>query len=133
MGSMPLPYSPLAKEFDGLALCAMEYQHGDLFPGVDVVRAALNDDGSPMTRDEAFSAVSAAGRVISWLRGGNRVLVTCMQGRNRSGLVCALALCKGAGLSLDKAVEAIRAARGDGALRNPYFLRFLQDYCGRSR
>ena len=124
MGSMPVPYSSLYGHFDGLVLCACEYQcPAAFFPGVKVLSVSLNDDGSPMTRDEAFAAVGAAKNVVKWIESGMRVLVTCMQGRNRSGLVTALALCSGPWkMNPDQAISTVRAARGPTALSNGDFV-----------
>lgn len=124
MGSMPIPYSGLYKHFDGLVLCACEYQcPPGFFPGVEVLSVSLNDDGSPMKRSEAFAAVKAAKEVMAWIEAGKRVLVTCMQGRNRSGLVTALTLCHGPWkMRPDQAIAAIRAARGPSALSNDDFV-----------
>jgi protein-tyrosine phosphatase len=123
------------EHFDHLVLCAMEYQlEPALFPGVNVIHAPMNDDGSPMTVDEMRIAVRTAGQVIRHLVSKERVLVTCMQGRNRSGIVTALALCLGPPKnSPSQAVARIRAARGPGAMRNQDFLWFLQKYCTSER
>lgn len=132
MGAYPPPDSRPGRHFDCLVLCAREYVVPECFGDMQVASAALNDDGSPMTDDERRAAVRAAGTVIRWSAEGNRVLITCMQGRNRSGLVCALTLCKGpARMTPEQAVRAVRAARGETALVNPDFLRFLHAYCGR--
>ena len=133
MGGCPPPDFPVRRHFDCLVLSAREYQVPGLFPGVPAVRVALNDDGSPMTKEEGVEAVRAAGRTIRWLNDGLKVLVTCFAGRNRSGLVTALVLCKGMGASPDQAIAAIRKARGPEAFRNQYFEAFLRAYCGRSK
>ncbi len=130
IGSAPPIGWSVSQHFDCLVLSAMEYLPGPTcYPKVKTLTVALNDDGSPMRKDEMAAAVKAAGKVISWLAEGKRVLVTCHQGRNRSGLICALALCKGRGMSPGRAVRTVRAARGENALRNPYFVRFLNAYC----
>jgi len=130
MGDAP-PIGPgVAEHFDQLVLCAMEYQlNPAFFPGVDVVYAPMNDDGSPMTTDEMSIAVQTAGIVIRNLVQGRRVLVTCMQGRNRSGIVTALSMCMGPPQFLpSQAISRIRRARGPGAMQNTYFQRFLQKF-----
>lgn len=130
IGSAPPIGWVVSQHFDCLVLSAMEYLPGpSCWPKVETLTVPLNDDGSPMRREEMKDAVKTAGKVITWLREGKRVLVTCHQGRNRSGLICALALCKGQGMSPKRAVNTVRAARGPEALRNPYFLQFLSDYC----
>lgn len=132
MGGAPPVGPTVSRHFDALALCAVEYQVPNAFPGVETLAVPLNDDGSPMTRQEAKAAVAAAGQVISWLSSGKSVLVTCYMGLNRSGLVTAIALCKGPDpLRVNQAISLIREARGPGALRNDYFIQFLKEYCGR--
>jgi len=128
MGGWPPPGWRLASHFDCLALCAMEYQVPECFPGVQVIQAHLNDDGTPMRREEAYEAVRAATQVIKWLEQDLRVLVTCFAGRNRSGLVSGLALCRGpTAMNPAEAIRTIRSARGEGALSNPWFLKLLTD------
>jgi protein-tyrosine phosphatase len=131
IGSAPPIGTQVASKFDALVLAAMEYQCGECFPGVEVACAIMNDDGSPMTTEEKKEAVRTAGTVISWLSRGLRVLVTCRAGRNRSGLVVTLSLCKGPErMTPAQAIRAVRAVRGPGALSNADFVRFLYDYCG---
>jgi len=133
VGSAP-PIGPgVSRSFDCLVLAAMEYQLDPcFFRGAEVLAAPLNDDGSPITRGEMATAVTAAGRVIARLKAGRRVLVTCHMGRNRSGLIAALALCMGpARKSSEEAIAAVRAARGPAALSNGYFTWFLRAYCDR--
>jgi len=130
IGSAPPIGWTVGQYFDCLVLSAMEYPPGpSCFPNVDMLAVSMNDDGSPMQKSEMAEAVRAAGRVLSWLRSGKRVLVTCHAGLNRSGLICALVLCKGGKMSPTVAVETVRTARGPNALRNPYFLEFLDAYC----
>lgn len=135
MGSAPPIGFGVAKYFDHLLLCAKEYQlPPECFPGVEVLYAPMNDDGSPMTAEEMQIAVRTAGKVIRRLMDGRRVLSTCRQGRNRSGIIAALALCLGPPkLPPPKAVSTIRLARGPGALVNKDFLWFLSKYCGRGQ
>jgi len=131
MGGWPPPGYRVGESFDCLVLCAREYQIPECFGGVQVAQALLNDDGSPMAPGEREQAVAAAGRVIRWLGQGLRVLITCYAGRNRSGLVSAIALCRGpAAMAPEQAVRTVRAARGPDSLANPYFLEFLGQFCG---
>jgi len=129
MGGLPPIGTPVSEHFDCLVLAAMEYQCDWDYPGVEVVLAPLNDDGNPMTRDEMSHAVRAAGRVSRWLMERKSVLVTCRMGKNRSGLICALTLCCGpTGLTPEQAVSKIRAARGQNALGNRQFLKFIKEF-----
>lgn len=113
--------------FDAIVLCAEEYQPTD-FPGVRVLHVPL-DDARP-TPEEWLRANVAARDVASLLRAGKRVLVTCWQGRNRSGLVVALAL-RRMGMTGQQAVERVRSRRA-GALTNPHFVEAILRTRGRA-
>ena len=57
-------------------------------------------------------------------KSGDRVLIRCQAGLNRSGLVTALVLIK-EGYSPDQAIDLIRAKRGEDALCNSQFEQWL--------
>jgi protein-tyrosine phosphatase len=105
--------------FDVIVLAAMEYQP-DL-PGYRVLRAPL-DDGPPPDRATRTVIRGAARRVADHVRAGNRVLVTCWQGRNRSGVIAGLALVD---LGLSGAEAARRIRRTRNGLTNPHFLEMV--------
>jgi hypothetical protein len=128
IGSAPPIGRGVGKHFDCLVLCACEYQVPDCFPDIQVAQAIMDDCGNPMTNLERKEAVRAAGKTIRWLKEGLRVLVTCRQGRNRSGTVCGLSLMRGpAKMSSEQAIKTVRAARSN-ALGNPDFVKFLHAY-----
>ncbi len=133
VGDAPPPGPMVSKHFQCLVLCANEYQlDPTFFPGVEVIHAPMNDDGSPMTNTERKVAVITAGRVINRLAQGHRVLVTCRQGRNRSGLIACLAMSLGPPkLSAVESVNRLRYARGHQAMVNRDFQRFLSTYASR--
>ena len=120
-GSVPLDYD-LHGRFDAVVLCAREHQDV-VVPGVEVIHAPM-DDARP-SRAEIQIAWNAAKRVAKRVRRGQRVLVTCAMGWNRSGLVTGLTLIM-LGLSADAAVHVIRLARGSNALSNEYFVRVMR-------
>lgn len=126
------PARPLLVDFDTLVLCASEYQPDPgLFAIEDVICAPMDDSFTPVNRRHAGIAVRTARRVIDRLIQDKRVLVTCLAGRNRSGLVCALALCFGPPrMSPKEAVASVRACRGPHALANPFFVKFLEQLNG---
>jgi len=129
MGGAPSPFVRICDYFDGLALCAHEYQP-NCFPDVSIIRAPIRDDGSPMIRQEQIDAVKAAGKIIRLVNEDKRILVTCYAGMNRSGLVCAISLCKGPDkINVENAIELIRKARGEYALSNSDFVDFLRIFC----
>jgi hypothetical protein len=75
------------------------------------------------------AAHGVARYVADAVRGGERALVTCVQGRNRSAFVAALALQRLTGASGPEAADVVRAARqpdaGATVLVNPWFCALL--------
>jgi protein-tyrosine phosphatase len=118
-GSAP----PLAVRvpFDTIVLAAMEYQP-DL-PGYEVLRVPLDDGSAPDSQTRARIR-SASREVARRIRAGRRVLVTCWQGRNRSGVIAGLALVE---LGVPRVVAARRIRLLRNGLRNPHFLRMVTD------
>lgn len=119
-GSVPTGAS-LGHNFHTVVLAAEEWQDVPLF-GVEVVKAPL-DDAEPSPQD-LKTAHAAARVVVDRWRRGRHVLVTCAQGRNRSGFIVAMALMM-LGMDDGRAVRLIRAARGSTALSNKHFVRVL--------
>lgn len=103
--------------FDVIVLAAMEHQDIEL-PGYEVIRVPLDDSGPPPSYADRAIIRDTARRIARRVRAGKRVLVTCHQGRNRSGVLSALALVE-LGMPRQRAVERIQEFR-DG-LTNPYF------------
>jgi hypothetical protein len=127
IGSKPPIGRPLP--FDVLVLTAWEvikfypgYASPESFPGTRVLYVPLDDATIPLS--EATRALDAGRKVATYVRHGKRVLVTCNQGRNRSGLVTAFALMD-LGYPSTESVRRIRKARGDDALSNDFFVRLL--------
>jgi protein-tyrosine phosphatase len=114
--------------FQVLVLCAKELQpSASAYPGILVLHAPNDDrhvEHEPPTHQEIEIALRASCEVRRLLSLGKRVLVTCAQGRNRSGLVSGLVLVTN-GLSADEAVSLIRSKRRN-ALSNTHFVRCLQ-------
>lgn len=125
-GGKPPP-GPEVREcgFQVLVLTAEEYQpRGAEFPGVFVVHAPNDDAGTPITAAQWATAVRAAELVAKAVKKGERVLVTCYAGRNRSGLVSALSLHMLTGISGAEAARLVKAQR-EHALTNRWFLAAL--------
>jgi hypothetical protein len=111
---------------DVLVLAAEEHHPAaSCFRGVRVFYAALDDSGPPPTADELRQANEVAVQVATRYVRGDRVLITCHAGLNRSGLITALVLRHAYGLSGRQAVAAVRAARPQ-ALGNAYFRAYLE-------
>lgn len=112
--------------FDTLVLCAKENQREDLYPGIEIVLAPGDDDVrvERMMRDLP-TWQQAAQIVAERVASGKKVLVTCMAGLNRSGMVTALALHQITGWSGKDIVEHIQASR-DMALCNDTFADYIR-------
>jgi hypothetical protein len=92
-------------------------------PGVDHVVARLADAGLDAT---SAARVQELGRLVAQaVAQGQRVLVRCSGGLNRSGVVVAAALVV-LGSTPDEAMREVRAARGPWALTNPGFVSYLR-------
>jgi protein-tyrosine phosphatase len=121
-----------------LVLCAEELQPEDeRFPCIQqILRARLRDDGSPMAPGARTEAKATAALVADLVARGRRVLCTCAAGRNRSGLVAALALVAmpPSGFSASEAIDMVRTARAPrGALVNEEFVRLIQQTYAKKR
>jgi protein-tyrosine phosphatase len=91
VGAAPPP-GDYTDRFDVIVFTADEYQPAaGMFPGVRVRHFPFDDSTQPTDRDLA-TAWAAAEAVARYMRRGQRVLVTCRMGRNRSALVAAFAL-----------------------------------------
>jgi protein-tyrosine phosphatase len=112
-GSAP-PRAP-GMPFDVIVLAAMEYQP-DL-PGYTVLKVPL-DDGPPPDKATRMTIRHKAREIADRVRRGQRVLVTCWQGRNRSGVLAGLALVN-LGVAPDRAVRRIQRLRN--GLTNEHF------------
>ena len=111
--------------FTSLFLCAKQLQPPDsAFPGVNVYRVMLDDSGVPPTKQELVDAAAAGRKLALLLKVGEKVLVTCHLGINRSGLVSALGLHYLTGMSGPMTVATVQARRPN-ALYNRWFREIL--------
>jgi protein-tyrosine phosphatase len=112
---------------DVLVLCALEHQNASMYPGLEVILAPGDDDRRPHRLLQFIDGwKSAAHQVAVHVRSGKKVLITCMQGLNRSGMVTALALRELTGLS-GKEIVALVQKRRSNALFNDTFARYIED------
>lgn len=135
MGPLPPPGSTVASAgFTTLVLCAQRSEYRRVymlretpveraFQGVELVVVDLDDNfDRPLTRQEFVRAETSADIVKRTVREQKNALVTCMMGRNRSGLVTALALRSLCRWSGTQAMERVRRMRNDRhVLSNPQF------------
>lgn len=124
-GDFPEHQTRFSPTFNCLVLCAFERQPPNyVYPDVVVLRAPIDD--SLLTHAEAKIASEVAKNVALRIRHGQKVLVTCAMGRNRSGLVSGLTLIT-LGFSAEQAIRRVRRARVN-ALSNPSFTAYLRLY-----
>lgn len=64
---------------------------------------------------------------VHYVNAGRKVLVHCNAGLNRSGLVCAMILCKINKMTGKQAIETLRIARSPYVLCNDSFSQWIQD------
>lgn len=96
-------------------------------PGLTIRFAPMDDDREAgIDAYTITTAKKAAAWTLGMLNAGKRVLVTCMAGRNRSGLVSALVLMTRRGLTGEEAVAYIQAKRPN-ALSNDSFAEWLRE------
>lgn len=120
IGSFP-PAQLKSKGFDIVVLCAKERQ--DIQPDIPAIRVPF-DDNTLNYRTYA-RAVKAAMVVTRYRLAGQRVLVTCNMGINRSSLIAALSMMQLERMSARAVLERIRSLRGPHVelvpLSNPDF------------
>lgn len=124
-GGVP-PSGPALRKagIDVLVLCAKEWQDPSkkAHPGVTVIRCGGDDSLDPDVLADCLPAWQHAARqVVAHVRDGKNVLVTCMAGQNRSGIVVAMALAELTALSGEEIVSHIQRAR-PMALNNETFV-----------
>lgn len=78
----------------------------------------------PFKGDNVNDVEAASEMVVSRLVMGQKVLVRCMAGINRSSLVAALVMIK-QGLTADEAINKIRSERSPYCLFNPAYVEYL--------
>lgn len=124
VGSTPPPKIAVYG-FNVLVLCALEDQKPR---DVLTLHAPLVDIEDPIDSESLRDAVKAAMIIHDFRQQGERVLVTCAAGVNRSAFVAALSLIRG-GWTPQGAIERIRERRkppvGMRPLSNREFVRVL--------
>jgi protein-tyrosine phosphatase len=113
--------------FNVLVLCAWENQDPSNYPGVEVVCAPGDDINQwPVDPQELSNWQNASSVVVERLKAGKKVLVTCIGGYNRSGMVTAMTLHAMTGWSGEDIVSFV-SSRRPGALFNRSFARWCRE------
>ena len=127
VGSAPDTHDPDLARFDLVVFAAEEYQPRKLVHRPNsILLCGISDEPREPDAFETRKLLAAAKQVAQRLFDGQKVLVTCISGWNRSALIAALALKMCTPLNEQQIVGRIRAARGRHALSNRWFLDFLE-------
>jgi protein-tyrosine phosphatase len=127
-GGAPPTGDALAKAgIDVLVLCAAENQDASVYNDIEVI-CAPGDDDPRVSRMMQFVPIwtKAAALVAERVRTGKNVLVTCMAGQNRSGMVTAIALHYLTGMTGEECVEHLQSRRM-WALHNDTFAKYIEE------
>jgi hypothetical protein len=128
MGAAPPINVDYDKSFGCLVLCAAEYQPSShCFPGLDVLNCPFTDSADPINASMSDLIDRTSRRVAEMVKSNEPVLVTCLAGLNRSGLVTALAMSKFLKHDINKTIGLIKSNRAPAALSNPYFVSLLKN------
>lgn len=130
VGGRP-PFERDLPEFDMLVLCARELQPPDTAFHGRVVRCPIPDD--VLTNAELTRVIAASKAAAEALAAGQRVLVTCQAGRNRSALVASLALARVTTMGAEELIKLMRDRRTPSALSNAHFQQLLRALVGAGR
>jgi protein-tyrosine phosphatase len=117
----------LPENFPVIVFAAVEHQprfDGGEDPSQLLIYAPMRDTLQP-TEQEQRTALLTAQRVLQEHALGKRVLVTCVSGLNRSGLIVGLVLIM-SGWEPKEAIRHIRQTRSDWALSNETFVKILE-------
>jgi len=130
-GAYPDPPDRVFATFDTVVFTAEEAQPRWLSPpaGKTPIFVPMDDDlYRPVDLASAQILNRLANQLADEVVRGRKVLITCWQGANRSGLLTALVLMKVKGMNGAAAIRTIqqrRRPKGIEALCNPMFQQFL--------
>lgn len=125
-GSYPKPPAEAFQTFNVIVFCAEEMQPRFRPPaGKWIFKIPLDDDiYRPVPADVGNLLHTAAKSIASYHLAGHPTLVTCAQGRNRSGLMNGLVMRYAYNMAPRDVVALIKRKRAD-ALCNPMFEQYL--------
>ena len=109
-------------EYDLWIQCSKEFTDSDTLPNVRRVNIPLDDD---LVSGQEKKIEDAALRALAVIALGRRVLISCTEGRNRSGVVTARVLQL---LGYKNPIELLREKRHYSVLTNPSFETYIRDY-----
>jgi protein-tyrosine phosphatase len=130
VGAKP-PFDRDLPNIDLLVLCALELQPERLAFHGRVIRCPIPD--AALGPKEAKMAAMASVMVARAVSQGQRVLVTCHMGLNRSALVAALTLGHLTTMNSQQIIDHIRKHRNQKALNNAHFQKMIHRIVGDGR
>jgi len=130
IGAKP-PFDRDLPTVDLLVLCAVELQPERLAFHGRVLRCPLPD--SELDVGQAKMALAASVVVAKTIAQGQRALVTCAAGLNRSALVVAFTLGHLTTMDSERVIAHIRKHRRPDALNNRHFQKFIHRVIGDGR
>lgn len=122
-GSFPPVGDALSREhgFDVVVLCAFENPNQGQYTDIEVIEAIGDDvEEWPIDEESLVRWQEAAKLVADRIKEGKRVLVTCVAGLNRSGIVTAMALNHIYGWSGDRACTYVQSKRQSALFRKAF-------------
>ena len=114
-----------------MVLCAAEAQPERVAFHGQVVRCPVVDD--VLSHQELARVIITSRMVAQALGAGQRAIITCTTGINRSALVAALALARLTRASAADLIMLIRNKRHPSALNNAFFQHVLNNLVGAGR
>lgn len=123
VGSSP-PFDRDLPDFDVMFLCAAEVQPVAVGFSRELVRVPVPD--GPLNAYELKRTLIGGKQVAEALQRGQRVLVTCQDGRNRAVLVAGLGLGALTRMTPQQIVRVMRERRHPSALTNPRLVEIMQ-------
>ena len=126
-GSYPEPPESAFETFDVVVFAAEELQPNIQAPaGCFIFKLPMDDDiYRPVPPEVGDVLHQTAYALASYLAAGNKVLTTCAQGRNRSGILSALTMMYCYRMPANDAIKIIQRKR-KWALVNTMFTQWLQ-------
>lgn len=128
-GGVPAPDDDLSV-FDLVVNCAHQKWVGQKYesklpPHVGLIKVELHDSDPDLHGGTAWNRIEHTAQVVAQKTGiGQDVLVHCIQGWNRSGVVVARAMMF-RGWTPEEAIAEVQRKRHPMALSNPYFTAWL--------
>jgi hypothetical protein len=130
VGGRP-PFDRDLPAFDLLVLCAQELQPERVAFHGRTLRCPVPD--SRLETPQIARVLSTSRVVAEALTHGQRILVTCSAGINRSALVASMAIARVTRMSADELELLMRRARSPQALGNQHFRELIVNLVGSGR